>query len=77
MFFLRQYITGFATADTQRSACKPNHPPHSVPNAGEEAGLGITLELKLPAVTKDNPVVLAIARLIHDNCDRTIRKFTA
>jgi serine/threonine-protein kinase HipA len=32
---------------------------------------------KMPAVTTDHPVVLAVAKLIHGNCDRTIKKFKA
>jgi hypothetical protein len=30
---------------------------------------------KVPAVTTDNPVVMAVAKLIQGNCDRTIKKF--
>ena len=30
---------------------------------------------KMPAVTADHPVVLAVAKLIQGNCDRTIKKF--
>ena len=31
----------------------------------------------LPAVTTDHPIVLAVAKLIQDNCDRAIEKFKA
>jgi hypothetical protein len=32
---------------------------------------------KMPAVTTDHPVVLSVAKLIQDSCDRTIKKFKA
>jgi serine/threonine-protein kinase HipA len=31
----------------------------------------------IPAVTTDHPVVLAVAKLVQSNCDRTIKKFKA
>ena len=30
---------------------------------------------KMPEVTTDHPVVLAVAKLIQEKCDRTIKKF--